>query len=248
MPAQAQAARHFLLGRIGVAQARRHGQEDERVDGQGHDEDGRPEASEGGKDGAPPEADHEVGNAERDHHQHGPETPARQSGALDEPGRHRPDDRAQGGDHHGQAHGVPDQLGRQPPEEERVQGAPSHLDGLGDEEDEGQDDRDVATSAPRSRRRGRRRCRGADGARGVPGQTRRRPRPDRGTFARRSGDSRGHRRRHKSCASWRSLIASAPVPSWAIVIGVGLELVERASRRSAARPRRSGTPSSGCDR
>ena len=71
-PAEAQAARHFLLGRVGVAQARRNGQEDERVDSQRHDENGRPEAPEGGEDGAPSEADHEVGDPERDHHQHGP--------------------------------------------------------------------------------------------------------------------------------------------------------------------------------
>ena len=88
-PAQAQTPRHLLLGRIGVAQARRHGQEDERVDGQRHDEGGGPESAEGREDGPPAEADDEVGDAQGDHHQHGPEPPARELGPLDEPGRER---------------------------------------------------------------------------------------------------------------------------------------------------------------
>ncbi len=189
-PAEAQAARHLLLGRIRVAQARRDGQEDQRIDGQRHDENGRPEAPEGGKDGAPTEADHEVGYPERDHHQHGPVTPTRQPGALDEPGRDRPDDRAQGGDHHGEAHRVPDQLGREPPEEERIQRAPSDLDGLGDQEDERQDHSDGRHQRPQYEEPGQAPVVLPPTA---PGRARRRPRRDRGTLARRSGDDRGHR-------------------------------------------------------
>ena len=115
-PSQPEAPGHLFLGGIGVAQAGRHRQEDQRVDGHGHDQGGGPEAAEGREDGPPAEAHDEVGYAQGDHHQHGPEPAARDVGALDEPGRQCAHDGAEERDHHGKADGVPEQLRRQAPE------------------------------------------------------------------------------------------------------------------------------------
>ena len=107
-----EATRHLLLGRVGVAQAGRHRQVDQRVDRQGHHQHRAAEAGDAGAERRPAEADHEVGDGQRHHEQHGPDPAARQVGAFDQPGRTGADDRAQGGDDDGQADGVPQQLRR----------------------------------------------------------------------------------------------------------------------------------------
>ena len=112
-PAGAQAAGHLLLGRVGVAQAGRHRQVDERVDRERHHQHRAPEAGHRGAERGPAEADHEVGDGQRHHDEHRPDPPAGQVGALDQPGRAGADHRAQHRHHDGQPDGVPQQLGGQ---------------------------------------------------------------------------------------------------------------------------------------
>ena len=63
----------------------------------------------------PSEADHEVGNGQRHHDQHGPDPAAGEVGPLDQPGGADFRDRAQGSDRDRQAGRVPEQLGGQRP-------------------------------------------------------------------------------------------------------------------------------------
>ena len=109
-PADAEAARHLLLARVGGPQAGRHRQVDQRVDGQRHDQDRAAEAVHPGPQRGPAEADHEVGDGQRHHDQHRPDPPAGQVGPLDAPGGGGADDRAQHGDHDGEPDRVPQQL------------------------------------------------------------------------------------------------------------------------------------------
>ena len=62
--------------------------------------------------------------------------PAGEIGALDEPGQGGAHDGAEGGDHHGEADRVPQELRRQAAEEQRLQGGPPGLEGLDDQEDQ----------------------------------------------------------------------------------------------------------------
>ena len=155
-----------------------------------------------GKTAAPAEAHHEVGDAERDHDQDREEAAARQVGALHEPGGQRPDGDAEDHDHDDERHGVPHQHGGQVPEEQLVQLGPAHLDRLDHQEDEREehDDRDE------------------DGGGRQEGREAALPAARTRVSARSA---------HSSCASCRSLIASAPVPSSAIVIPFGWSGVER---------------------
>ena len=208
--AETEAAGHLLLRRVRRAQAGGHGQEHQWVDRQGHHQDGGPEPADGGEHATPAEAHHEVGDAQRDHHQDRKEAAARQVGALHEPGGQRPDGDAQEHDHDDQRHGVPHQHGGEVPEEELVQLGPAHLHRLDDQEHERQEhhDRDEDGGSRQQRREA-----------AVP-----RPR----TSPRRSG--------HRSCASCRSLIASAPVPSSAIVIPFGWSVSNGVSWCAAVTP------------
>ena len=151
---EAEAAGHLFLCRVGVAQVGGDREEDERVHGEGHDQDGGPEAGEGREDGLPPEADDEVRDPERDDDQHRPHAPARQRGALDEPGQQRADHRAQHGDDDGQGDRVADQLGGQAAEEQRLQGRPPGLEGLDEQEDQRGEDRDGDEGGQREKGRG----------------------------------------------------------------------------------------------
>ncbi len=88
----------------------------------------------------PAEADHEVGDPERDDHEDGPDAPPRQRGALDEPGQHRAQHGAQQRDDDREADRVAHQLGGQAAEQQGLQRRPAGLEGLDDQEDQrGQD-------------------------------------------------------------------------------------------------------------
>ena len=85
-PAEPETARHLLLRRVRRPQAGGDGKEDQRIDGQGHDQHGGPESADAGKDGPPPEAHHEIRDAKRDHDEDGQEPATRDIRPLDEPG------------------------------------------------------------------------------------------------------------------------------------------------------------------
>ena len=76
-PAEPEAARHLLLRRVRRAQAGRHREEHQGVDGQGHHQHGGPEPADGRKDRSPSEAHDEVRDAEWDDDQDGEEPAAR---------------------------------------------------------------------------------------------------------------------------------------------------------------------------
>ena len=195
-PAQSEAARHLLLGRVRAPQAGGHREEDQGIDGQGHHQHGGPEPADGGEDGAPSEAHHEIRDAERDHDEDGEETAAGHVRPLDEPGGQGADDGAQRGDDDDQADRVPDQCRGETSEQELVQLRPPDLDGLDDEEHEGQQDGD----------------RHQDGSGGEEGWQ---PAPAAAATVGREAH------RHSSWASCSSLIASAPVPRSAMVMLFG---------------------------
>ena len=72
-PAEAETAGDLFVAGIGAAQTGRHRQVDERIDGEGHHQDRAAETLDPGGQRRPAEADHEVRDGERDHHEHGPE-------------------------------------------------------------------------------------------------------------------------------------------------------------------------------
>ena len=113
-----QAACDLLQTGVGASQARRHGEIDERVDGEGHDEHRAPETLHPRGERRPAEAHDEVGDREGDDDEHRPEPAAGEVGALDAPCRQGADDRTQQRDDHGQPDGVPQQRrGERPPDE-----------------------------------------------------------------------------------------------------------------------------------
>ena len=117
--AGAEAVRHLFLGWVGVAQAGRHREVDERIDGQGHHQHGPPVPGHGRAERGPTETHDEVRNGERHHQQHCPDPAARKVGALDQPCRARPEHRAERRHHDREPHGVPEQMERQGTIDER---------------------------------------------------------------------------------------------------------------------------------
>ena len=141
-PPEPEAARDLLERRVGVAQARRDRQVDERVDRERHDERRTGHAADRREQRLPAEARHEVRDADRDDDEDGPQPPRRQVGALDAPGGERPDHGAQDGHDDRERHRVPQQRDGQVAEQERVQRRPAVVRGLEQQEHERQGEHD----------------------------------------------------------------------------------------------------------
>ena len=231
-PADAEAARDLLLARVGGTEAGRHRQVDQRVHGEGHDQDGAAEALHPGPQRGPAEAHHEVGDRQRHHDQHRPDAPPGQVGPLDAPGGGGADDGAQDGHDDGQPDRVPQQVRGQAAEDQvrtpatyrrpppRSAGTPA-----------------AARAAPATRQLAAIRATGR--AARSPG--RKRPRVDGGACQ----DGRSCRlARSQQPGLAHQADRGGPGAEFGDRDRVGLELVERASRRPGwSRPRRSGTRS-----
>ena len=231
-PAGAEAARHLFLRRVGVAEAGRDRQVDQRVDRQRHHQNRAAEARHIGADRRPPEAHHEIGNRQRHHQKHRPHPSAGQVGALRQPRRAGPDDRAQRGDHDAEPDGVPQQLLGELAIDQGCDLAHSGAGRLGQQErqrheehgrhQDGQDQQPARQFPARARSARLRAVRRA----GRPG-TGQRPVP-------------GDRGRHSSPA-WRSReIAVEPSPRSAMLIGYGWRSANGVSGAEVVTPSSSG--------
>ncbi len=161
-PAHPEAAGRLLLTRIGAPQAGGDRQVHQRVHGQGHDDHRAAEPVHPRGQRRPPEADHEVGDGEGHHDQHGPHPPAGQVGALDAPRREGADDGAQHRHHHGQADGVPQEgPGEGPPDEIGDRAHPGAVRLDQEEDQRGQQDQGHGAAGQHQRPGARRRRRAA---------------------------------------------------------------------------------------
>ena len=228
----AEAARDLLLAWVGAAEARGDRQIHERIDREGHHEHGAAEALHPCAERRPAEADDEVRDRERHDHQHRPDPPARQVGALDEPRRGGADHRAQHSHDDGQADGVPQQpRGQRAEDQVHDRRAPAPCASIEQEHQRrGQHDRDrhaQRQQSPRPRCRPRR-------------HTTPRPQPRRlacgpaGTGVPSSERPAEGLRTHSSPALRSSAIAVDPSPSCGIVIAFGCSSVERGLWRGGA--------------
>ena len=134
-PADAEAARHLLLRRVGVAKAGGHGKVHERIDRERHDQHGATEAGDTGGQRVPAEADHEVGDRKRYDDEHRPQLAAGKVGALDAPSRGSTKDSAERGDDDGQPDRVPEQLGSEVPQQQVSHLGRARVVGEDDQED-----------------------------------------------------------------------------------------------------------------
>ena len=102
----------------------------------------------GRSDRHPAKAHHEIGNGHRYDDQDDPHPTPGKIGPFRAPGRRRADHGRGGGDHDAQANRVPQQRGRQLPEQQRRQRGPTDLPGLEDEKDQGEEEHGRHRDAP----------------------------------------------------------------------------------------------------
>ena len=131
---QSETARDLLQGRVHAGQTGDRGQVHQRVERQRHDHHRRLVSLQAVIQGDPAEADHEVGDAQRQHQQHRPHAAGRDRRALHAPGRGHPDHRAQRRARDHEAQRVPQQHGGVVAEQQARCRAPSRLLGLDHEE------------------------------------------------------------------------------------------------------------------
>ncbi len=153
-PAEAQAARDVLEARVGSPERGGDGQIDERVAAERHHEHRAPVAGHAGRDRDPAVAEHEVRHRERQHEHDRPEPPPREVRTLDAPRRRYPEHGADQRDGEREAHGVPEQLEGEVPEEQRPERRPADLRGLEQQEHEREQHRacDHASDPEQARR------------------------------------------------------------------------------------------------
>ncbi len=125
--AQAQAVSDLFLAGISAPKGGSNGQVDERVERQGHDQEGAQESLDGWGHRHPSIAGHEVGNGQGHHDQDGPDPTTGQVGTFDAPGGGDADDRGRRGHGQRQSNRVPQQVQGQLAEQQVEDGRPAAL-------------------------------------------------------------------------------------------------------------------------